>query len=150
MTNEMYLHLTGHLRGHPRSIDSQIGTFMNDRNWSTPHTLYTADNQSDRSPDNKKGKKLYPLSFSLGLDHVPATNKDWFSDVKAIIEFFHPIAKQSNSTFLLQFRLKSKPAYFITIQTIDQKEIDATDLTAIKLILENEITTHQKRPWWRK
>jgi|SRR6266566_658311 len=150
--DEMVLHLEGHIRGHPRiAVEPELGKLMNSRQWSTTQVMFAADNKGEESADRKrKGKKLYPVSFSMGLDHIPNSDKDWFADVRAIVEFFHPIARETGSTFLLQFRLKSKPGYMITLQTIDQKEIDETDLTAIKLILENEIKQNQKRPWWRK
>src|SRR5947207_6098281 len=152
VNDEMVLHLEGHVRGHPRNaIEPELGKLMESRQWSTPQVMFAADNKGEESADQKrKGKKLYPVSMSMGLDHIPTTDKDWFADVRAIVAFFQPVARETNSTFILQFRLKSKPAYMITLQTIDQKEIDETDLTAIKLILENEITLHQKRPWWRK
>jgi hypothetical protein len=70
--------------------------------------------------------------------------------VRALIDFIQPIARETDSEFILEFRLKSKLWYSCTLQTIDHEPIDETDFTATKLILENEIKAHKKRPWWRK
>ena len=72
------------------------------------------------------------------------------ADVKALIAFMQPIARETDSEFIVEFRLSSKLWYSVTLQHLDHEKIDETDLTAIKLILDAEIQTHKKRPWWRK
>jgi hypothetical protein len=147
--DEMVVQLDGTITFNPAvSLRGRCRKFIASRNWSTSDIHYADQEEPDESKEQTK--RMYSLTFALGLDHVPTTTKDWFADVRAIIDFIHPIARETNSEFLLEFRLKSKLWYSCTLQTITREPIDETDITATKLILENEIKTHKKRPWWRK
>ncbi|HEV8605026.1 MAG TPA: hypothetical protein VGQ99_06650 [Tepidisphaeraceae bacterium] len=147
--DEMVLQVDGLIRVNPSvSLRGRCKQFIASRTWSTPQIFYAEQEEPDATKE--QGKKIWSITLALGLDHVPATKADWFADVKSLIGFIHPIARETKSEFLVEFRLSSKLWYSCTFQTIDEKPIDETDFTATRLILENEINTHKKRPWWRK
>jgi hypothetical protein len=147
--DEMVLQIDGLIPVNPAvSLRGRCKQFIGSREWSTPEIHY--GDQEEPAESSEQTKTIWSMTVALGLDHVPATDKDWFADVKALIDFMHPIAREADSEFIVEFRLSSKLWYSCTLHHLDREPMDETDFTAIKLILENEITTHKKRPWWRK
>jgi len=147
--DEMVLQIDGLIPVNPAiSLRGRCKQFISSRQWTTPEVFYGDQEEPEESAEPTK--KIWSISLALGLDHVPSTNKDWFADVRALIDFMHPIARETGCEFIVEFRLSSKLWYSVTLQHLDTEPIDDTDLTAIKLILEAEIQTHKKRPWWRK
>jgi len=147
--DEMVLQIDGLIPLNPAvSIRGRCKQFIASRQWPTSEVFYSDQEEPEESAE--QCKKIWSITLALGLDHVPDTKMDWFADVKALVEFAHPIARETDSEFIVEFRLSSKTWYSVTLQHLDQGKIDETDLAAVKLILEAEIQTHQKRPWWRK
>jgi len=147
--DEMVLQIDGLVCMNPAvSLRGRCKQFIASRQWSTKE-IFCAD-QEEPEESAEQTKRVWSITLAMGLDHVPGTQKDWFGDVKALIEFMQPIARETDAEFIVEFRLSSKLWYSVTLQHLDREKIDETDLTAIKLILEAEIQTHQKRPWWRK
>ena len=122
--------------------------FIASRKWLTADVHY--GDQEEPQESAEQTKKMWSVTVAMGLDHVPTSEKDWFADVKALLELMQPIARETNSEFIVEFRLSSKLWYSCTLHHLDHEPIDETDLTAIKLILENEIKSFTQRPWWRR
>jgi hypothetical protein len=149
LKNEMVLQIDGFIQENPAvALRGRCKQFIGSRQWCTADIHY--GDQEEPSESVEQTRKIWSITVALGLDHVPATDKDWFADVKALIEFMHPVARETDSEFIVEFRLSSKLWYSCTLHHLDHEPIDETDLTAIKLILENEIKTFQNRPWWRR
>jgi hypothetical protein len=147
--DEMVLQIDGLVSANPAvALRGRCKQFIASRKWATPEVLYADQEEPEESAEQTR--RIWSTTLALGLDHVPGTDKDWFADVAAMMDFMQPIARETDSEFIVEFRLSSKPWYSVTLQQLDHEKIDETDFTAIKLILEAEIQTHQKRPWWRK
>ena len=147
--DEMVLQIDGLVSINPAvGLRGRCKQFIASRQWSTPEILYADQEEPEESAEQTK--RIWSITLALGLDHVPATSKDWFADVRALIDFMQPVARETDSEFVVEFRLSSKLWYSVTLQHLDQEKIEETDLAAIKLILEAEIQTHKKRPWWRR
>jgi hypothetical protein len=147
--DEMVLQIDGLIPVNPAvALRGRCRQFIASRQWSTPEIHY--GDQEEPAESAEQTKKIWSISLALGLDHVPTTQKDWFADVKALMELVLPIARETHSEFMVEFRLSSKLWYSCTLHHLEEEPVDETDLTAIKLILENEIQTHKKRGWWRR
>ena len=147
--DEMVMQIDGLVSVNPAvALRGRCKQFIASRQWSTKEILYGDQEEPEESAEQTK--RVWSITLALGLDHVPATDKDWFADVKALIDFMQRIARETDSEFIVEFRLASKLWYSVTLQHLDHEKIDETDLTAIKLILEAELQTHKKRGWWRK
>ena len=145
----MVLQIDGLISVNPAvALRGRCKQFIGARKWTTTDVHY--GDQEEPAESAEQTKKMWSITVAMGLDHVPATQKDWFADVKALIELMHPMARETDSEFIVEFRVSSKPWYSVTLQHLDREAIDETDVMAIKLILENEIKTFKKRPWWRK
>jgi len=149
--DEMVVQLDGLISTNPAvALRGRCRQFVASRKWSTSDIHY--GDQEEPEETAQQGKKIWSISFALGLDHAATTSKDWFSDVRALMDFIGPIARETRSEFMLEFRLKSKLWYSCTLQTIsdEDEKLEEVDYTGIKLILEAEINAHRKKPWWRK
>jgi hypothetical protein len=147
--DEMVVQIDGLISVNPAvALRGRCRQFIASRKWLTPEIHYGEQEEPEESAEQTK--RVWSITVALGLDHVPASDIDWFSDVKALIDLMHPIARETDSEFIVEFRLSSKPWYSVTLQHLDHEKIEDTDLAAIQLILQNEIQTHKKRPWWRK
>jgi len=147
--DEMVLQIDGLVPVNPSvSLRGHCKKFIASREWATTEVLYADQEEPEESAEQTK--RIWSITLALGLDHVPSTDKDWFADVAAMMDFMQPIARETDSEFIVEFRLSSKLWYSVTLQHLDHEKIDETDLMAIKLILEAEIQTHKRRPWWRR
>src|SRR5215212_5332077 len=147
--DEMVFQIDGLISVNPAvELRGLCKQFIGARQWLTADVHY--GDQEEPQESVEQTKKIWSITVATGLDHVPKTDKDWFADVKALIDLMHPIARETESEFIVEFRLSSKLWYSCTLHHLDHEPIDETDLTAIKLILENEIKSVKKRPWWRK
>ncbi len=147
--DEMILQIDGLVSVNPAvSLRGRCKQFIASRQWTTTEVFYADQEEPEESAEQTR--RIWSITLALGLDHVPSTDKDWFADVAAMMDFMQPIARESDSEFIVEFRLSSKLWYSVTLQHLDHEKIDETDFTAIKLILEAEIQTHKKRPWWRR
>jgi len=147
--DEMVLQIDGLIQVNPAvSLRGRCKQFISSRQWSTAEIFYGDQEEPEESAEQTK--RIWSIAFALGLDHAPSTDKDWFADVKALIAFMQPIARETDAEFIVEFRLSSKLWYSVTLQHLDHQKIDESDVAAIKLILDAEIQTHKKRSWWRK
>ena len=147
--DEMVLQIDGLVPINPSvSLRGHCKKFIASRQWATTEVLYADQEEPEESAEQTK--RIWCITLALGVDHVPSTDKEWFADVAAMMDFMQPIARETDSEFIVEFRLSSKLWYSVTLQHLDHEKIDETDLMAIKLILEAEIQTHKKRPWWRR
>jgi hypothetical protein len=149
LKDEMVVQIDGIIPVNPAvELRGRCKQFIGSRQWSTPDVHYGDQEEPEESAEQTK--RVWSITVAMGLDHAAKTEADWFADVKALIDLMHPIARETDAEFIVEFRLSSKLWYSVTLQHLDHEEIDDTDLAAIKLILENEIKTHQRRPWWRR
>ncbi len=147
--DEMVLQLDGLVEVNPAdSLRGRAEKFIGSRKWSTAEIHYA--DQEEPAESEEQTKKIWSMTFALGLDHTPAAKSDWFSDVRALVEFIQPIVRETKSEFILEFRLGSKLWYSCTLETLTGEALEEVDFTGMKLILEAEIAAHKKRPWWRK
>ena len=145
----MVLQIDGLIAVNPAvALRGRCKQFIGARKWTTDDIHY--GDQEEPAESAEQTKKIWSMTVAMGLDHVPGSDKDWFADVKALLELMQPIARETNSEFIVEFRLSSKLWYSCTLHHLDHEALDETDLTAIRLILENEIKAFKKRPWWRK
>ena len=149
LKDEMVFQIDGYLSVNPAvELRGRCKQFIGSRKWCTADIHYGDQEEPEEAAEQTK--RVWSITVALGLDHVPTCDKDWFADIKALLDLMHPIARETDSEFIVEFRLSSKLWYSCTLHHLDHEPMDETDLTAIKLILENEIKVHQKRPWWRK
>ncbi len=141
--DEMVLNFDGIIDFDPQiEIRRKAQEFIASRQWSTPSIFY--GDQSE--PEYSKKKPAWSITFLLGLDHVRKTNADWFSDVAAIIEFLQPVANQTGSEFIIEFRLKSRLWYSETLDFINDNLNDKVNLKELKSQL---IFFTEKKSWWK-
>src|SRR6266496_6126925 len=108
--DEMVLQIDGLVSVNPAvSLRGRCKQFIASRQWSTPAVFYADQEEPEESAEQTK--RIWSITLALGLDHVATTNKDWFGDVKALIEVVQPIARETDSEFIVEFRLSAKLWY---------------------------------------
>lgn len=131
------------------TLDPSLGlreraeSFVRSRNWSTSSIFY-----GDQAEDGGGSEPSWSMTFNLGLDHVPKTKSDWFSDVAAIVEFLQPVARELDSAFVLEFRRSSRLWYSETLGFVNDGPNEKVDLAAVRSMLEH--FTQQRQSWWQR
>ena len=64
------------------------------------------------------------MTFVLGLDHIKATDQDWFSDVTAMLSFVETLQKELENEFVVEVVYRSKAWYSEHITLVDGQDID--------------------------
>jgi hypothetical protein len=150
-TDEMMLLVDGIIPVDPApELRSRAQAFIASRQWSTPQ-IFVGDQGEPEFSDKQTTR--WSISFALGLDHVPRAGGDdrWFGDVAALIEFVRPIALETRSEFMVEFRLRSRLWYSETITTIDENDAkNPPDLASIRQMLDSHINAWGRRSWWRR
>src|ERR1051325_11266981 len=108
--DEMVLQIDGLVSENPAvALRGRCKQFIASRQWSTGEVFYGDQEEPEESAEQIK--RVWSITLAMGLDHVPTTSKDWFADVMALIAFMQPIARETDSEFVVEFRLSSKLWY---------------------------------------
>lgn len=145
LKDEMVLNVDGFVPVDPAlGLLERTQRFLASREWATASTFYGDQPEPEFSED----KPMWSMCICLGLDHVRATQADWFADVAAVVEFVRAIALEVGCEFAVEFRLTSRQAYSETLDIVTDDRDEQPDLAGIRSMLEQ--FTQQRRSWWRR
>ena len=111
------------------TIRPRAEALIQSRKWSTNQVWYgdqrepTMDIYGDDSPleDGKEpeGDPRWSFGFNLGLEHIPSTTADWFSDVVALLEFLQQVYSETGSESIVEIRYPSVLWFSETVEIVD-------------------------------
>jgi hypothetical protein len=136
LKDEMVLNIDGIMGTDPaHGLCERAKKFISSRQWTTPSIFYG----DQPEPDLSKDSPMWGMCFCIGLDHVRQTQADWFSDVRAVIEFVQVVSLETGCEFIIEFRLKSRLWYSETLDFITNDTDAKVDFTCIRSMLEHFI-----------
>ncbi len=96
-------------------IQSKAKAFIARHEWISPEVIY--NDQKEELDEN--GIQWYSVVFVIGIDHVPEGSREWFADVKRLLDFAKPLANPLGPDSTIAVCFRSAPYMSETIDFLD-------------------------------